>query len=153
VPFFARAVQTLVDCQAISTVLPANLVGPIRAGARGRSRSDCRRVTAVEDGVLAQGGPGNPGKLVGERDDHKIAVDATIDHRSEPVTERRVAAGKRRQCSPRSMYEQRSQIGVAALGDPEQPRSAAGGMLPGYQSQPGAKVACLCKVPGVTDGC
>src|SRR3546814_758942 len=57
--FVHRAFQTPIDCQAIFTILPANLVGYARECTRPiRLRRDC--IAALERCFLAQCRPGDP---------------------------------------------------------------------------------------------
>ena len=68
------------------------------------------------------------------------AVDTALDHGLQPSSQRGVALRQRRQCCSGPVDEQGAQIGVAALGDAQQPRLAASGMLPGNQAEPSPKI-------------
>ena len=50
------------------------------------------------------------------------------------------------------MDEQGAQVGIPAFRDAEQPWLAAGGMLSGYQSEPGTQIPCLGKAAGIAHG-
>ena len=39
------------------------------------------------------------------------------------------------------MDQERAQVGIASLGDPEKPRPAAGRRLTGHEAQPGSEIA------------
>ena len=86
-------------------------------------------IAALERRLLAQGRPSDPRQLVGQCDDDGIAVDSSLDHSCQPAPQRGLASRQRRQCCSGTVDEQGAQVGVASLGDAEQPRLAAGSML------------------------
>jgi hypothetical protein len=49
------------------------------------------------------------------------------------------------------MHEELPQIAIAPFADPEQTGLATSGVLPGYQAQPGRKLAAILKMARITD--
>jgi len=76
--FIHRAFQTPIDSQAIFTILPANIVGYARKGARP---IELRRdgIGAFEARFLAQDHPGDPRELVRQSHGHCVAMNASLD--------------------------------------------------------------------------
>ena len=110
-------------------------------------------VAAFERRLLAQGRPCDPCQLVCQRDDDGIAVDSALDHSCQPAPQWGLASRQRRQCCPGAVDEQGAQVGIASLGDAEQPRLAAGSMLTGHQAEPGTQVSGFGKAAGIAHGC
>lgn len=95
-----------------------------------------------------QQSPGDPGQLVGERHDHRVAM-ASRQQAAQPRPERGLALGQWRQRRSGAVDQEGAQIGVAALADPEQPRLAASGVLARNQAKEGAQIAGVAEVlPG-----
>jgi hypothetical protein len=95
--------------------------------------------------------PGDPRQLVGQGDDHDIAMGPAHQPFC-PTAKRRVALGHIGQSRTRSMDQLPAQVFVAALADPEQLRLAAGRELTGNQAEPRGEIAPAVEAFRPTDG-
>ena len=66
---------------------------------------------------------------------------STGQQTSQPSAEWRVALRERRQRRPRPVNEQFAKVSVPSLGDAEETRFAASGVLPSHDAEPSRKVS------------
>ena len=95
--------------------------------------------------------PGDPRQLVGQGDDHDIAM-GPAHQPFHPPAKRRVALGHIGQSRTRSMDQLPAQVFVAALADPEQLRLTASCELTGNQAEPRGEIAPAVEAFRPTDG-
>src|SRR3979490_2334301 len=94
--------------------------------------------------------PTDPGQLVGSGNDHYIAGGAAFQA-THPLAQTRSFAFDPQHRGPSPVDKHLAQIWIAPLTDPQQFRFSSGRPLPGYQPQPGRKLASLVKGGPVAD--
>src|SRR6266702_4523115 len=113
--------------------------------ARGSSGSDACIVSPrqLEGASFSQHRPGDPGKLVGERDRQHVVVQSFLggfDPGFEPVT---FPVRYPDQHNPCRLHKQNPQVAIAAPRDLAEDRAVSRRDLLGHLSEPGGKVATL----------
>jgi hypothetical protein len=113
---------------------------------------DHLRALLLERGIVVpQHRPGDTRQLVGQRYDDDVLV-RPRQQSARPPAEWRLSFDKVRQHGPSAVDQILPKIPIAALGDAEQARLAAGRHLARPQSEPGRRVPSACKSSSVADG-
>ena len=112
-----------------------------RAGASGRSRYAAATVPASGTARPAGAPPRRSAPACWPAPPRRRSC-APGHQPAQPRAQRGLAGRQAGQGGARAVDQQLAQIPVAALADPEQPRSAAGGHLPWHQPEPGRQIPC-----------
>src|SRR5207245_9225314 len=128
----------------LAPVLPGHaLTDPSTARHSRRSGRHLVHAVAFEVALLVEDGPGDTGKLVGERDRENVVVKPLLsrfDPGLEPVA---FPALWPDQHDPGRLHEQDAQVAIAAPRYLAEDRAVSSRYLLGHQSKPGAEVAAF----------